>query len=86
MSDYPVYNANTKGLGYFHERGGYQRQSGMNGRTYKPQKLSASQKENSMAPVKKQLKLDDHVDTAAQPLADTRALEEPLESTQVADG
>jgi len=39
-----------------------------------------------MAPVKKQLKLDDHVDTAAQPLADTRALEEPLESTQVADG
>jgi hypothetical protein len=86
MNDYPVQNANTKGLGYFHERGGYQRQSGMNGRSYKPQKLSAAQKEDSMAPTKKELKLDYHVVTASQPMADTRALEEPLESTQVTDG
>jgi len=86
MNDYPVQNANTKGLGYFHERGGYQRQSGMNGRSYKPQKLSAPQKEDTMAPVKKQLKLDDKVQTAQQPLADAKPLENPLEATQVADG
>jgi hypothetical protein len=86
MNDYPVQNANTKGLGHFQSRGGLQRQSGMNGRSYKPQKLSAPQKEDSMAPTKKELKLDDTVDTASKPLADTRALEEPLETTQVTDG
>jgi len=58
----------------------------MNGRSYKPQKLSAPQKENTMAPVKKQLKLDDKVQTARQPLADAKPLENPLEATQVADG
>lgn len=77
MDHYAQENANTKGLGHFQSRGGLQRQSGMAGRTYKPEKLSAPQKEGTMAPTKKGLRLD---------VKKPQTEDTTLDSTQVTDG
>ena len=77
MDHYPHENPNTRGLGFFQSRGGLQRQSGMSGRTYKPEKLSAPQKEGTMAPTKKGLRLD---------VQKPKTEDTTLDSTQVTDG